>query len=59
MEVGRGRAGGRDVQEGVGILELEMLRGFGNGENWMWGRCWRTVRALWQTLRWENWQVSF
>lgn len=35
--MGRGRAGGRDVQEGVWILELEMLRSFGNGENWMGG----------------------
>lgn len=33
--MGRGRAGGRDMQEGVGILELEMLGGFGNCENWV------------------------
>lgn len=33
--MGKRRAGGRDMQEGVEILDLEMLRGFGNGENWM------------------------
>lgn len=31
--MGRGRAAGRDVQEGMGILA--MLRRFGKGENWM------------------------
>jgi len=47
--VGSGRVGGRDVQEGVGILELEMLRTFGNEENGNGSRCWRTVMDLWHS----------